>query len=729
VSNLGSLLGDAVEAGVVEPRLLTEAVGYQREAYRLTPEGHPDRAGRVSNLGSLLGDAVEAGVVEPGLLAEAVGYQREACRLTPEDHLDRAGYSSNLGNLLAMAVEARLVEPGLLAEAVGYQREACRLTPEDHPSRAGRVSNLGSRLAEAVRAGVVEPGLLAEAVGYQREAYRQTPEGHPDRATYASNLGSRLAMAVQAGVVEPGALARVVGEAASLLDEVWRLARSGVTLTHRRRVLSMTGAVSRRLPLMLLWFAGPREAVRAVEALRGHLTGGMHAPQLPPGIVNPVLDTAYRQAASAYEAAQTRAREGIASYADAVPAATRLAELVEQIRATAADRGGFGGRPQFTDLCAGLPPNAAAIYLLPTPGPVTPSQVEEWPGAAVVVRGDGRTAQVALPELTSAAVLDNVRALLGGSTATQRVCAWLWQAVAAPLLAHGGQLLADASEWVVVPSGYLGLLPVHAAGSTQTGWLDDHVTVRVTSSLLALAERADATTASGSPAVAISGARDLAFLTADRAVALALIPDSAPVAEPVSADTVLEALIDAPVAVLSGHAVHSLAAGGGLDFGTEPNELEGPRRARWLTAEAVERLPLRDRDWAFLSACSSGQTATDLPDEAIGLPAAFRHAGFRTVIATTWPVQDHVAFIALARFLEHQAHHPQDTAAMALRQTRNWLRTATREHLAAWLDELAATVAIPGNLTEALLQWWTNCPDPTPYADPQDWAPYAATGH
>jgi len=58
------------------------------------------------------------------------------------------------------------------------------------------------------------------------------------------------------------------------------------------------------------------------------------------------------------------------------------------------------------------------------------------------------------------------------------------------------------------------------------------------------------------------------------------IPDAAPVTEPASPNTVLGALIEAPAAVLSGHAAHSLTAGGGLDFGTEPTEPRAPRTGR-----------------------------------------------------------------------------------------------------------------------------------------------------
>jgi len=728
-SDLGTLLAEAVQAGILEPTALTEAVNYQREAYQLTPKSHPNHAAHASSLGSRLVETVQAGILEPAALTEAMNYHREAYQLTPQSHPHRAMQASNLGTVLAEAVGAGILEPAALTEAVNYQREAYQLIPQSHPHRAMQASNLGTVLAEAVQAGILEPAALSEAVNYQREAYQLTPESHPNRAAQASNLGSRLSEAVQAGILEPAALTEAVDEVSALLDELWRLARRGVTLTHRRHVLSRTRGASTRLPLTQLRRAGPEEAVRAVEALRGHLTGGMRAPQLRPGSVDPALEAAYRQAAGAYERTQVLAREGLASYADASPRATRLAELVEQVRASAPELSAFGGRPLFTGLCAGLPKHAAGIYLIPAAGPAAPGRTEEWPGAAVIVRSDGRTTQVSLPELTQAAVLENVQALLDSSATAQRVCAWLWQAVAEPLLAHGGPTLTEASEWVIVPSGHLGLLPLHAAGSAATGWLDDYTTVRLTPSLLSLIEPETATPAGAAPLIAISKAPDLSFLAADRPAALALIPNAELMTGSITPDTVLKALVEAPVAVLCGHAAHSLKDGGGLHFNADSDAPIAASGPRWLTAPGVEQLPLRDRQWVFLSACSSGQTATDLPDEAVGLPAAFRYAGFRTVIATTWPVKDHIAFITLALFLQHRAHQPQDSVGLALRRTRTWLRAATRGDLLAWLSELATTVDIPVDLAEALRQWWANCPDFTPHADPQDWAPYAATGH
>ncbi len=511
---------------------------------------------------------------------------------------------------------------------------------------------------------------------------------------------------------------------------MWRLARGGVTPTHRRRILTATRAMAATVPLLLLHEAGADHAVRAVEALRGHLTGAMHAPRLPPGIVDPDLESAYRRAAATYEATQARAREGIAGYGDAAPAAAALAAAVEHVRAHP-DLAGFGGAPQIDDLRACLPRGAAGIYLIPGSDQASTAGTKGWPGAAIVLRADDDTTHVNLPDLTAAAATDQANALLSGTGAAQAVCAWLWKAVITPLRDGAGQVLTGASPWVFIPTGYLALLPLHAAGSTATGWIDDHVTVRVSPSLMALADTGQSPAATGEPVAAISDAVDLRFLAADRAAATTLL-DTAVTVEPVTPDTVLTALIEAPVAVISGHAAHSLTEGGGLALGQTPTNPADPTtrtQTRWLSAEAVERLPLRARELAFLSACSSGQIAVDLPDEAIGLPSAFRHAGFRSVIATTWPVKDHIAFLTLARYLQLRAANPDHEPAQLLQQTRTWLRTTTATNLDTWLTDLTTTVDLPADTLTLLRQWWTDTPDTHPCSDPADWAAYTLTGH
>lgn len=724
-SSLGIRLADAVRAGVAESSALKEAVALLLDAYTNTAEDHPNRALYASNLAQMAADAVGAGIADAEVLSEAVNLAREAYRRTPGGHPDRAEYASKLGNHLAEAATCGILDKAALTEAVALLREACSLTPEGHPDRASNAAGLGIRLYEAVRAGVLDQAALNEAVALLREAYSLTPEGHPNRALHASNLGSRLTEAVRVGVVPS---AEAVGEIAGLVDDVWRLARAGVTPIHRRRIITTTRDFATTAPLLLAEIAGPGEAARAVEALRGHLSAGMHAPLLPDGLLPQELATDYRAAATRYENAQQRAVEGISDYSTVAPAVAALAHLVEEIRRSSPALAGFGGRPQLTDLSSNLALSSAGIYVIPGPA--------DSPGVAIVLRSDTPPRCIALPGLTGHAVIARVSSFLSRRPDLPGLCEWIWDTIVEPLLPE----LGDATDWVVIPTGYVGLLPLHAAGSdlprqpsngtrTPRGWLDDVAAIRVVPSLLVLDRAIGAPLATGAPLVAISDAIDLEFLKADRVIAQHIIPGARPLDGEVSPDSVLRALVETPTAVISGHAAHSLTEGGGLALGEDPPGPDGSTVPRWLTAVDVERLPLRVRDLVVLSSCSSGQISTDLPDETIGLPAALLRVGFASVIATAWPVSDRVAFVTLTRLLQQRATHPDQPPATTLRNTRRWLRTATRDELLTWLDTLEeSTPGLPPEPIKRLRKWWTNTPDPHPMSDPRDWAPYGCTG-
>ena len=477
---------------------------------------------------------------------------------------------------------------------------------------------------------------------------------------------------------------------------------------------------------------GPRasDGIGVIEGLRGHLAGGMTAPTLPAGQVSHPLETAYLTAAQAFDAAQRLAKENLAEYGHIAETARTLDEHIRRIRATGPDLAAFGGPPDLADLIALVPEHAAAIYLIPglrAPAPHLPS----WPGAAIILRSDGRTAPIELPHLTPDTTVEQASALLSSSSALPTVCAWLWNAIIEPVLAESGDALVDVTDWILIPTGLLALLPLHAAGSPTTGWVDDRATLRTVHSLLSLTPvTTDAAT--GPALVAISDATDLRFLPADRAAAHALLPGAAESPNEVTPDTVLTALVEAPTAILSGHATHSLSEGGGLHLGhTTPgtDQTDTTPTDRWLTADDIDRLPIRRRDLAFLSACSSGQIATDLPDEAIGLPTSLLRAGFSSVIATIWPVADHTAFVTLTRYLQLHAHHPSAPPAALLRATRTWLRTLTRGDLIAWIDTELPPLHLPEEPIALLRRWAQNYPDPHPFADPRHWAAYAAHGH
>lgn len=62
-----------------------------------------------------------------------------------------------------------------------------------------------------------------------------------------------------------------------------------------------------------------------------------------------------------------------------------------------------------------------------------------------------------------------------------------------------------------------------------------------------------------------------------------------------------------------------------------------------LTLEAIARKSLKNKGLAFLSACQTASGHKKLPDESIHLAAGMLVAGYPTVIATMWSINDNDA--------------------------------------------------------------------------------------
>ncbi|KAJ6467937.1 CHAT domain-containing protein [Mycena vulgaris] len=187
----------------------------------LTPEGHPERAGRLANLANCLaaqyersGDLKDLEAIlwneqeavdlthkgteheqRSGDLKDieaAVKSDQEAVVLTPKDRLYRAEHLENLAVSLTMRYR-KARDSKDLEEALRHRQEAVNLTPEGHPSRAHRLSELGA----SFRMRYKEKGDLKdleEAVKNGQEAVDLTPKDHPDRAEHLENLAVSLIM-------------------------------------------------------------------------------------------------------------------------------------------------------------------------------------------------------------------------------------------------------------------------------------------------------------------------------------------------------------------------------------------------------------------------------------------------------------------------------------------------------------------------------------------------------
>lgn len=129
---------------------------------------------------------------------------------------------------------------------------------------------------------------------------------------------------------------------------------------------------------------------------------------------------------------------------------------------------------------------------------------------------------------------------------------------------------------------------------------------------------------------------------------------------------------------------------------------------------------------AVLSACQTGLAGTVVPDECIGLPAAFLQAGYRGVISSLWAVPDLSTAILMDRFYKRWR---VDGLApdQALREAQRWVRdTTNREKALALAPDLAAPLdEATGVLFMAVA---TQDPDARSFEHPYWWAGFYLTG-
>ena len=253
------------------------------------------------------------------------------------------------------------------------------------------------------------------------------------------------------------------------------------------------------------------------------------------------------------------------------------------------------------------------------------------------------------------------------------------------------------SPLTLIPTGLLGLLPLHAAwradpaaASGRRYFLDDYV-VRYAPSATALGHAAQtAATAAAErllaidePAVAGAGrlpnsAREVAAV-AGHFTAPTLLAHAA-----ATRTAVLARLADAQVVHFSCHGANNwgdplasglLMAGGDL-----------------LTVADVLELRLGGARLATLSACETGIPGASLPDEAVMLPSALLQAGYAGVAASLWTVSDISTAMLMAYFYKlWRDDGIEPPAALVLAQ--RWLRDSSNGEKQAFFAGYAPELA------------------------------------
>ena len=594
----------------------------------------PARAGRLSNLAVALRTRFEeAGNAED--LERSARVAREAVATCPPGSPALAGHLSNLGASLR-ADFARTQRLEAADEAADVLRRSALALPADHPDQAVLLSNLGGVLYE--RHSVTEDdGSLAQAVAAFRRA-AAIPTARTRIRVAASAARGQLA----AEADDPHGALEGLSLAVELLG---RLAPRELSLEDRQQELSRHASVACDAAACALWLGSAARALELLEQGRGLLLSQAMDTRGEIGElyrVDPELARSFDELRYSLDPP-----EGTASSLDQWDTRRRLAaeftETVDTIRSI----------PGFTEFLR--PPSAAQLRELAVHGPIVVVNVSELRTDALVVTPE-KVRAVPLPLATPSAVRDQAVVLAAAGSAgpaldleerVAGVLAWLWEAVAEPVLTALAlsRPVDSGAAWTRlwwIPTGLLSLLPIHAAQSADgQECVLDRVLSSYAPTLRALGH-ARVTWGLASPRMLAIAApkvegqsalpaarREVEMLRKLKGRPVELIEGSA-----TTRQTVLNALPDYSWTHFALHAESdpTLPSRSALHLGGPEGDL--------LTVADIVRLNLTNADVAYLSACATARTAPALADEAIQITSAFLLAGYSSVIGTLWPVRD-----------------------------------------------------------------------------------------
>jgi CHAT domain-containing protein len=675
------------------------------QAVAATPGGHTELPKRLVVLAAAYVDRYVR--TDSGAdLDEAVVLGQRVLDELPGDHADRCVYLSNV----SLIYRRRYLEAGQSADltrSIELVEDAVASAQPDRPAFPGYVGNLSSthRLAYE-RTGDADH--LRLAIEHGERAIAVSPDGHPDLARWLTSLArAYLAQAERDGGIDRGVLTalidRLPAAATSAPDDLVEvntlLGSFALALAEPATAVELLDAAVALLPTVVPRATGwsdqehqlSRHAGLVSEAVAAHCeigdpVGAVQVAELGRGILlanhldsrTDLSDLGQAQPTLAIRLAQLRAQlnapgipADVSTHSDRQRLWTEHDELLREIRQHK-DFSGFLLPPGPAQL---RPPSADGAVLLVSAG--------QSRSDAIIITADADPVAVALPDLTYADV--EARALellevthdtrtLTGALRRQRVVpeilGWLWDTVARPVLdalpARGDGTLPRV-WWM--PTGLLGLFPLHAAGHQDQDGALDRVVSSYTPTLRTLRYAHDRPSARRREQLIVALAHtpqlpDLPGTAAEAGELHDRYPGQPPLTDKGATRAgVLAALPDSTWAHFACHASADLMAPsqGGLWL-----------HDGLLPVQDITRLDLADAELAYLSACSTASRGWQHADESIHLASAFQLAGFKHVIASLWPLED-TAAAAAAREFYGRAENADD-AARALHEVTRTLR-------------------------------------------------------
>jgi CHAT domain-containing protein/tetratricopeptide (TPR) repeat protein len=724
------------------PADLNEAIELFEKAEQLVPGKAEYRPAVLNALGAGLLARWEL-TQNAGDLNRAVASWEEALDLAPPGDPTRPLRLDSLGVGLRTRFAA-LANPADLDRAVDYLIEAVRLEPQGSPDLPGRYNNLANALSDRYTASGDPADAEAAEVAWQG-ACRTGLAVHPEAALAAArgwgNFASgRGEWAVAAQAYSLGA------EASEQLFHVQLLRGDKESWLHGARGLHAHGAYALaragdvRAAVTLLEKGRARLLADTLERDRAHLERLQE-------LGHAELYERYTRAAARISVGESREVEGEPSSAsDLAGARAELNAAIEAIQQIAGYEDLFRP-PTFEHIqqILATPDCHAAVYLV----------VTYFGGAALVVDAAGARQiplDLDLHRLDGLFAGGYVPAQMGRGSlpaALKQILPAVGAAIAGPVAAASRtapEPREPVPHIVLIPTGSLALLPLHAAEYSvdgKTRCLLDEFAVSYAPSARVLGYARDALArcqpdASGLLAIsnpATAGAEPLQFAAAEVEEIAAFFPGRSKV---LAGEQATQAAVE-----------QALDQAAYLHFACHGRfRMDDPLRSSVLlsggaeltVADLLARERLSKARLAVLSAC---QTAiadfTQLPDESVGLPAGFLQAGAPAVIGSLWPVDDiSTALLMIELYRWHRkppSGGPLDPAR-ALRRAQLWLRDVTAgelselfaEYKTAAPDRPSARMAY-ATAREQFVEFAVN-PEPNarPFAGAYNWAAFSCYG-
>lgn len=336
----------------------------------------------------------------------------------------------------------------------------------------------------------------------------------------------------------------------------------------------------------------------------------------------------------------------------------RHEQVLDEIRLLGGDLGTFLTPPPCERLVAALGDRTVVL--------VNVSRIR----SDAIVLGRGEVRVVPLPRLDHAAMLRQVVLFLTAvgqiqdeATATEAAQAmraaltWLWQTAARPVLTALGVATASSAPQRIwwCPAGLLSTVPLHAAGHYPAcGTVPapgestlDRVVSSYTPTVRMFVESAlRPVVRTGPPSVLAVGVAD----APPQPPLPTAKPEALAVHRQVGRGTVLidaQATRERILGELPAHQWFHFAGHGVVRRYEQdsacllPFDYDGGRNP--LSGKQVSALSLSGAELAFLSACETARGRIDLANEPVHLSGAFQQAGYRQVVATSWPIEGEFA--------------------------------------------------------------------------------------